>query len=240
MTKKFKEFSYETNSKYEVVKDLCIKKGHSVVEINKENTTWHDSLTDDCFFGDRNLMRDIFDDVLRLPSYCGNNMNSVHDCFYDKSWTRNKKISLLLKDIEEFIELDTLLSLILDIYNHSKKSNFQFEVWIFEDQNKTDVSRIKLIKLLENLRENINELKSGKLSYNEFDEWLVKEYADNSHPKVYLDLISELMSEIEGIQMDMDNLGKKVPLSKVRYSDEFFRKILDYIDKRMKELKNEK
>ena len=83
---------------------------------------------------DKNL-RKLFDDILKLPAYCGSTMDAVHDCFYDKNWTKGKKIVLLIKNVKDLEYPKGLIHIFKDIIKHSKKmdDNFTFKTIIFKD-----------------------------------------------------------------------------------------------------------
>jgi len=80
-------------------------------------------------------VRKIFDQ-LNLPSYCGHSIDSVHDCFYDEIWTKGKKIVIFIKDIKQLKCYEDLLPIFKDIINQSKKSDFKFEVIVFDNKMK--------------------------------------------------------------------------------------------------------
>lgn len=87
---------------------------------------------------------------------------------------------------------------------------------------------------LNDLKKKILLLRDGKISYKSFDRWLVQEDAKNSGPKVYLEILAELISEIEGIQLDHYNEGDKIPLDEVKFTDKYFNYILSKVEKSTK------
>jgi hypothetical protein len=133
-----KGFNYSKVEDYENVLDKYRKKNYKVVEISRKKI---EELSHSGFSSEEyDKIRVLFDLALNLPKYCGPSMDSVHDCFYDKNWTKNKKVVLFIVDIKntpyyrDIRYYSGFLDILVDIHNHSKKSNFKFDIWIVEDK----------------------------------------------------------------------------------------------------------
>ncbi len=102
---------------------------------------------------------------------------------------------------------------------------------------------METIKLLEKLKSKIKKLRSGNLSYDDFDKWLIKELVNNSRPENYSEVVSDLNTELEGIRAEfLDSINwKKTPenvdsYKNLKFSKEFLEFILDIIDRRVEYL----
>ena len=107
--------------KYQKVRGMYQKKKYEIIEIDGEE------IENDL------ILRKMFDKAIKLPSYCGPNMDSVHDCFYDEDWTKKRKFAVLVKNLECLEDYKGIVRIFRDIDIQSKRSNFIFEVTIFNE-----------------------------------------------------------------------------------------------------------
>ena len=116
-----KVFKQQKLKDYKSIKEKYKINNYELVEINGKNIK-----------NDLGL-RDLFDKSLKLPSYCGPTMDSVHDCFYDPNWSKKRKFVLLIRDFKYIEDFEGLLRIFEDIFSHAsrKKDSFIFQVVLF-------------------------------------------------------------------------------------------------------------
>lgn len=96
---------------------------------------------------------------------------------------------------------------------------------------------MELVKHLKELKNRLIKFEKEKTN-EEFDKWLIKEFIKKDIPEFYYDLIGELMTELEGIQVELIDEGKEDDIKKVKYSQEFTKEIFKKIGLKIKELKD--
>ena len=81
------------------------------------------------------------------------------------------------------------------------------------------------------LKEKIIKLK-GKRITKEFDKWLVKQYIRDDMPDFYSNIIAELMTELEGLQVEKIEKGSR-DLKGISFSIPYLNLIIKKIDKKL-------
>lgn len=101
-----------------------------------------------------------------------------------------------------------------------------------------------LIKDLKKLKEKVKLLIDKKISTQKFDKWIVTQVARNDMDDFYDDLVSGIMVELDVLQTEfLDSIKwrrtdkDRIDYKKITYSKEYLNKILNKIDRKIKEIK---
>ena len=136
-----KYFKEEKSYKYKDIKDFYIKNDFNVIEIDFKNIDSEFQLFQ------------LFEEKLIFPSYFGRNWDAFYDCITDLSWLKNRKICILINNIDFIKQIrfsEIFFDAILDSRNFWLKKKIGFEIILFTDHIEKNDKSLLFLNNLEN------------------------------------------------------------------------------------------